>query len=228
MMDQAFVRCRPRLLGVAYGILGDLGEAEDVVQDAWLRWQRLDRAAVKNPAAFLTTATTHLAINLIQSARHRHETPIDLPRVDQAWSDLEPAWHAERTLAAERMLGFLMTKLTASELAAYVLRKSFDYPYEDIATLLGTNSPNSRQLVRRAQTALTSGRVRRVDRRAHRRLVSAFTAATIGELTELERLLVAGVHHCSAPVSRQPVRAERAASGHGGEVTRRPPVLSSC
>jgi RNA polymerase sigma-70 factor (ECF subfamily) len=177
-------------------VLGDRVAAEDVVQEVWIRWQRVDRGAVKNPAAFLTTATTHLAINVHQSARHRHESPTDLPGCTEAARTPGPAGHAERAMAIEAMLGFLMARLTASELAAYLLRRSFDYPYPEIAALMGTSATNARQLVRRAQAALGTSRARRVNLSDHRRLVTAFAAATSGEMSPLERILTGWVHRC--------------------------------
>ena len=214
-LDQAlqiFLAERTRLLRVAYRVVGDVGTAEDVVQDAWLRWQRVNRREVKNPAAFLTTATTHLAINMIQSARHRHEMPTDSPRATVVGLTQEPLAHAERAVAVERMLGFLMMKLTSAELAAYLLRKCFEYPYQEIGGVLETTAPNARQLVRRSQISIASSRVRRVDSAAHRRLVEAFRAATgQGDLERLERLLAEGVYRCpaSAPGDRRPGRPRR-------------------
>src|SRR5690349_11386280 len=76
-LDEAarvFTQLRPRLFGIAYRMLGSASEAEDLVQDVWLRWQGYDRATVENPAAFLSTTTTRLAINELQSARARRET----------------------------------------------------------------------------------------------------------------------------------------------------------
>ncbi|HEY3552101.1 MAG TPA: sigma factor, partial [Solirubrobacterales bacterium] len=72
-MDEAFAACRPRLLGIAYGLLGELTEAEDVVQDAWLRWHQADRDEVRNAEAFLVTVTTRLALDRLRSARARRE-----------------------------------------------------------------------------------------------------------------------------------------------------------
>ncbi|MEU1167440.1 sigma factor, partial [Streptomyces sp. NPDC005921] len=77
-----FLAQRTRLFRIAYRILGDASGAEDVVQEVWLRWQLTHRASIENPAAFLTTATTRLAINVIQSGRHRHETPADPQAAD--------------------------------------------------------------------------------------------------------------------------------------------------
>ncbi len=190
---QVFLAERTRLQRIAYRIVGDSASAEDVVQEAWVRWQRVDRHQIKNPAAFLTTATTHLAINLIKSARHRHELPTETWGASIGTSQ-DPTDHAARAVARERMLGFLMTKLSPPELAAFVLRKCFDYPYQDIAGVLGTSAGNARQLVRRSHLSLTSSRERRVDMGTHRRLVAAFSAATdAGDLRALVGQLVEGV-----------------------------------
>jgi RNA polymerase sigma-70 factor (ECF subfamily) len=190
---EVFLAHRTRLFRVASRVTGDPSTAEDVVQEAWLRWQRVDRAGIQNPAAFLTTTTTRLAINVIQSARHRHETPVGSPLAGLADPGLDPARHAEQSAAAGRAITVLMTRLGPAELAAYVLRKGFDYAYRDIATLLRTSVPNARQLVRRGQTHLGRGRERPVDPDEHRVLTAAFLhAARSGDLTSLEQAL-AGV-----------------------------------
>ena len=187
---QVFLAERSRLFRIAYRVIGNVAGAEDVVQEAWLRWQRTDRDEIHNPAAFLTTATTHLAINVIQSARHRHETPIGSPVADLAAPPQDPMDQAERTAAVEATLGMLMARLTQSELAAYLLRKGFDYPYRDIALVLQTSVENARQLVRRAQGSISAGRTRRVDPDSHRRLVGSFLfAGRTGDLSHLENLL---------------------------------------
>ena len=209
-----FLAERTRLLRVAYRVVGDVAAAEDVVQDAWMRWQRVDRAQIKNPAAFLTTATTHLAINLIQSARHRHELPTEATRLVLGPSD-GPTSRAERTAATERLLGFLMVKLRPAELSAFVLRKCFDFPYQDVADRLGVTEANARQLVRRAHTSIAGTVVRPVEPSAHRRLVAAFAAAAErGELEELTTLLEEGVRksrRCPAP--RPSYRTTRGRTG---------------
>ena len=167
-----------------------LASAEDVVQEAWMRWQRTDRSQIKNPAAFLTTTTTNLAINVIQSARHRRETATDSPVLDRADAAHDPATSAQQTGAVERTLAHLMARLTRGELAAYLLRKGFDYPYCDIADLLGTSAANSRQLVRRAQPKLHGDFHRSLDRELHRELVAAFfRGSRTGDLRDLEQLL---------------------------------------
>src|SRR3954451_16435363 len=131
-MDEAgsvFVELRPRLFGIAYRVLGSAVEAEDVVQEVWLRWQKTDRSAVVSPAAFLSSVTTRLAINVAQSARVRRETYIGpwLPEPIDTSSD--PEVGAQRAEALELALLLVLEKLSPAERAAYVLREAFDYTY---------------------------------------------------------------------------------------------------
>lgn len=203
-----FLAQRTRLFRMAYQILGDVSAAEDVVQEVWLRWQLTHRVEINNPAAFLTTATTRLAINVVQSARHRHETPAE-PQLadlgDRAAQD--PMLCAERTVAVEAALALLMARLTPDRLAAYVLRKGFDYAYADLAGLLRISVQNARVVVHRAQARLECGRERPVPAESHRRLVSAFrTAASTGDLEDLIRLLVpdSRVHRLLSPAPGSP------------------------
>lgn len=205
-----FLAQRTRLFWLAHRITGDAGSAEDVVQDAWLRWQRTDRSVIKNPAAFLTTTVTNLAINHIQSARHRHEAPTESPLAELAPPGVELTLEVERTLEVEDALAGLMARLTPAELAAYLLRKAFEYPYGEIAAMLRTSSNNARQLVRRAQQRIDGERARSVDEEDHRRLVAAFRiAARAGEIGALEALLV-GAARPSMRQSRQHVPVQSA------------------
>lgn len=188
-----FLAERSRLFRVAYRIVGDLAGADDVVQEAWLRWQRCNRAEIQNPAAFLTTATTHLAINVVQSAVRRHETPIGSPLAEPVDRAQDPTRRVEQTDELEQALSLLMARLTPAETAAYLLRKGFDYPYREIARVLRTTVANARQLVRRAQGGLDRTRPLPVNADAHRRLVVAFVAAArAGDVAGLERVLAGG------------------------------------
>lgn len=190
---RVFLAERSRLLRIAHRVTGDRGTAEDVVQEAWMRWQRVDRSQIRNPAAFLNTATTHLALNVIQSARHRRELPIESPPSVPAQGG-DPLDRAERHATAERTLGLLMSRLTAAELAAFLLRKSFAFPYREIAGVLRTSVANARQLVRRAHVALSAGRTRPVDPVLHRRLATAFVEANdVGDVATLVDLLADAV-----------------------------------
>ncbi|WP_431949956.1 RNA polymerase sigma-70 factor [Actinacidiphila sp. bgisy167] len=189
-----FTAVRPRLFGIAYRMLGSAAEAEDVVQDVWLRWQGADRSAVENPTAFLTTATTRLAINVTQSARVRREGYVGpwLPEPVDTRSD--PALGAERSEAVEIALLLLLERLTPTERAAYVLREAFDYPYREIAGVLDLSEPNARQLVSRARKHVAAGRRERVGTQEHRRLLEAFVAAArAGDMAGLEKLLATDV-----------------------------------
>lgn len=208
-----FLPERTRLFRLALRVVGEPASAEDVVQEAWMRWQRTDRSQIKNPAAFLTTTTTNLAINVIQSARHRHETPTDSPLLDRADPARDPSASAEQIGAVGATIAHLMARLTPGELAAYLLRKGFEYPYCDIAELLHTSAANSRQLVRRAQPKMQGAPHRPVDRELHGELVAAFLRAMrTGELQDLTRLL------------RQEVRdVSMSGSGRGQRIERRRP-----
>lgn len=201
-----FLVQRKRLFRIAHRIVGDVPGAEDVVQEVWVRWQLTDRAEVRNPSAFLATATTRLAINVIQSGRRRHETPSEPHMTDVGdHAAADPLLSAERAAAIESALAMLMARLTPDRLAAYVLRKGFDYTYEDLAKLLRISAPNARVVVHRAQARLDSDRERPIPTETHRRLVDAFRiAADTGDLEGLVGLLVpkARVRRL-APVSRR-------------------------
>ncbi|MBD8077638.1 sigma-70 family RNA polymerase sigma factor [Cellulosimicrobium arenosum] len=188
---EIFLSQRALLGRIACRILGDATGAEDVVQEVWLRWQRTDRSAIENPAAFLTTTTTRMAINVVRSARHRHEAPGAAPSSEPADPAQDPTLRAEREESVSRGLAHLMARLSPRELAAYLLRKGFEYPCLDVAVLLGTSAANVRQLVRRAQVKIRGDRPSAVDPAAHRLLVHAFsTAAATGDLEALEQVLV--------------------------------------
>ena len=189
-----FTSVRPRLFGIAYRMLGTATEADDVVQDAWLRWQGTDRSAVREPAAFLATTTTRLAINALRSARVRRETYVGPWLPEPVDTSADPYLGAERGEALEFAALLLMEKLTPSERAAYVLREAFDYPYAQIADVLQSTEPAVRQLVSRARKHVTGERRTPVSAAAQRELLTSFvTAARTGDTTALERLFAADV-----------------------------------
>jgi RNA polymerase sigma-70 factor (ECF subfamily) len=196
-LDEAladFVPLRPRLLGIAQRILGSRAEAEDVVQDAWLRWQTYDRRQVLNPTAFLVTTTTRLAINASQSARVRRETSVERWSTEPASGPTvdDPTVGVERTEALRDGLDVLIQRLAPTERAAYVLRQAFDYPYPRIAQVLQTSTANARQLVSRAAKHLTVRQPRPGRPSAPEPLLRAFVdAARHGEVAALERLFAA-------------------------------------
>lgn len=189
-----FSAARPRLFGIAYRMLGSVSEAEDIVQESWLRWQGTDRSVVENPNAFLATITTRLAMNLAQSARARHETYIGPWLPDPVDTTANPALGAERGEALEYAVLILLEKLTPAERAAYVLREAFDYPYELIADIVQATEPATRKLVSRARKHLAAERRRPAPAAEHKKLLSAFlTAAQSGDVAVLEELFAADV-----------------------------------
>lgn len=196
-LDEAtkvFMAARPQLFGIAYRVIGSTVEAEDVLQEAWLRWQHTDRTAVREPRAFLTTVTARLAINLAQSARVRRESYTGPWLPEPVDTSADPHLGAERAEALDLAVLFLLEKLNPVERAAYVLREAFDYPYQDIAEMLETSEANTRQLVSRARKRLSSDRRRPVSAAAHRRLMGVFLAAAqTGDLSVLEHVLTEDV-----------------------------------
>src|SRR5689334_17468069 len=152
-------------------MLSSVAEAEDLVQEVWLRWQTCDRAAVVNPAAFLATTATRLAINALQSARVRRETYIGPWLPEPVDTSADPYLGAERGEALEFAALLLMEKLSPNERAAYVLREAFDYPYTQIADILQLSEPAVRQLVSRARKHVDGERRVEVDTGEQERLL---------------------------------------------------------
>jgi RNA polymerase sigma factor (sigma-70 family) len=197
----SFEAVRPRLFGIAYRTLDSAADADDVVQDAWIRWQGTDRNEVRDPAAFLATTTKRLALNVVQSARARHETFFQPWHPEQVDAEADPTLGAERREGLELALRTLSEKLSASERAAYVLREAFDYPHRRVADVLATSEANARQLVARARVRLAGGSRRHVGAAELQRLVDAFVdAAQTGDLVTFERILAADVE-TSSPVA---------------------------
>lgn len=150
----SFQSVRPRLFGIAYRVLGSVADADDVVQEAWIRWQGTDRSQVRDAPAFLATTTTRLAINAGRIAHRRRETAITPELVDAVDAPGEdPLAHAERSealgLAVERL-----EQLPPTERAVYVMRAAFDEPYRRIAASLDLTEVNTRQIFVRARRRL--------------------------------------------------------------------------
>jgi RNA polymerase sigma-70 factor (ECF subfamily) len=198
-----FQAVRPRLFGIAYRILGSASEADDVVQETWIRWQGTDRSNVRDATAFLATTTTRLAINVTQSARARRETHIGLQHVDPVDAAASPSLDAERAEALESAVRVLMQRLSPAERAAYMLREAFDYSYRHISQVLALSETNARQLVTRARRRLGGDQRRPFGATEHQRVLDAFLAAAqSGELATLEQVLAAGA---VVPAMRRPV-----------------------
>ncbi|WP_006242411.1 sigma-70 family RNA polymerase sigma factor [Mycolicibacterium tusciae] len=182
-----FLACRDRLFGIAFRILNDCAAAEDIVQDAWLRWQTCDRSVVLDPLAFLTTTTKRLCINVVQSARARHETHMDSWLPEPVDRNADPERRIEQCEALELAALTLLERLSPPERAAYVLREAFDYSYAEIATIVEVTQANARQLVSRARKRLAAERREAPTGAEQKRLVVALTAAAqSGDLSTLE------------------------------------------
>ncbi len=149
-----FERERRRLLSVAYGLLGSLTEAEDVVQDAYLRLVRTDFESIHEPEAWLTTVVTRLALDQLRSARHRRETYpgewLPEPVFDAPLADQQQITRSRLSLA----LLHLLEKLKPEERAVFVLREVFEHGYRDIAAMLGKSEAACRQMMTRARARL--------------------------------------------------------------------------
>jgi RNA polymerase sigma-70 factor (ECF subfamily) len=208
---EVFQGVRPRLFGIAYRMLSSAAEAEDLLQEVWLRWQTTDRSQVRNPGAFLATTTTRLAINELQSARVRRETYIGPWLPEPVDTSADPYLGAERGEALEFAALLLMEKLTPNERAAYVLREAFDYPYAQIADILRSTEPAVRQLVSRARKHVAGDRRAPVAADEQKELLTQFIAAArSGDMAGLEKLFAADVQSMSdgngaIRVARMPV-----------------------
>jgi len=206
--ESFFAELRPRLFAIAYRGVGDVGEAEDIVQETWIRWQNCDRSTVRDPRAFLAATTARLSSNAAQSARARHETYIHTWLPEPADSAADPVVAAERSDAIEFAVRLTLEKLSPSQRASYVLRHAFDYPYARIAEIIQQSQASVRQHVSRARRRLTSRNRVAISVRKHRQLLDAFVAgAQDGNLVALEQLLAADVvqgGHRRGPIRNDP------------------------
>jgi RNA polymerase sigma-70 factor (ECF subfamily) len=193
----AFVALRPRLLGIAYRLLGSMWDAEDVVADAMVRWLRTDRSEIREPAAFLTTVVSRLALDQLRSARATRETYTGpwLPEPVIADETLDPLDSLVKRDTLSLATLRLMEELTPPERAVFVLREAFDVPYGQIAEILDVSEANARQLLHRAQAHLGErDRRTEADQSRHAELLERLLwAAGEGELSDLEELLAEDV-----------------------------------
>ncbi|BEU94380.1 RNA polymerase sigma-70 factor [Acidovorax sp. DW039] len=194
-----FTTLRPRLFGLAYRMLGVRADAEDVLQDAWLRWSRQDTEALQSAEAWLVTVVTRLSIDRLRALKAEREAYVGwwLPEPLVSPAPAEAAHHhtpeAAAELADELSVAFLyaLERLAPQERAAFLLRQVFDYDYPDIATQLGKTEAACRQLVHRASERVLQDRPRfAVPRDVHQRLLQRFVqAAHSGDRQTIEALL---------------------------------------
>ena len=190
----AFEEVRPRLFGVAYRMLGSVADAEDAVQEAFLRWASASPGEVREPAAWLTTVVTRICIDQLKSARARRERYVGpwLPEPlvgEVAAPDVSEAAELSDSLS----MAFLMVleSLTPTERAAFLLREVFGYEYGELAELLRTSEANARQLVHRAKGRVAERKQRfEADTEKQRDLLARFLfAVSTGEVGALVELL---------------------------------------
>jgi RNA polymerase sigma-70 factor (TIGR02957 family) len=190
-----FEELRPAAFAIAYRMLGSVSEAEDVVQEAFLRLHRTlaEGERVESPRAYLSTVVTRLCIDQLRSARARRERYVGewLPEPLLASDEADPARHAEVADSLSLAFLVLLESLSPEQRAAFLLREVFDYPYDQIAGIVGKSEDNTRQLVTRARRQVQEGRPRFEASRERREVLARrfFAAAVDGELAALEELL---------------------------------------
>jgi RNA polymerase sigma-70 factor, ECF subfamily len=183
-----FEEQRRRLVGISYRILGSFVEADDVVQDAWLRWSATDVATVRNPAAFLTTVVTRLSLDRLRTLKARREVYAGPWLPEPVAADADPETAAELADSLSMALLVVLETLSPLERAAFVLREVFSEPYAVVAEVIGRDEAAVRQLVHRARQHVDAGAARyRADRATHDEVVSRFLAAC--QTADLDALL---------------------------------------
>jgi RNA polymerase sigma factor (sigma-70 family) len=185
-----FQSVRPRLFGIAYRVLGRAADAEDVVQDVWIRWQGTDRARVHDQVAYLVKVTTNLALNVAVSARFRREIAVGDQLPERIAGAEDPTVATERLEDLRYAVRLLVQRLSPAERAVFVLREAFGYRFGEIAETLAISNANARQLARRARAHLAERRHDPVQAVECDRLVRVFLdAAQDGAVAGLEHVL---------------------------------------
>lgn len=208
-----FEASRPRLQAIAYRLLGSASEAEDAVQDTFLRWQAADVGRIEVPEAWLTKVLTNLCLNQLTSARARRETYVGqwLPEPLLAGDPmLGPAATAEQRESVSYAVLVLMERLSPNERAVYVLREAFGYRHREIAEILDLTEASCQQILHRAKKHVADGRTRsEVDEATARRIVGEFlAAATSGRTEPLVRLLTEDAVSVGDGGGKVPARAK--------------------
>jgi len=192
MDHDVFTTDRPLLFSIAYRMLGSASDAEDVLQDAWLRYRSVDRSTVRSPKALATTIVTRLCLDRLKSARTKREEYIGpwLPEPVLTSEVESPAAALQRAESVTLAFLVLLEKLSPEERAVFLLKEIFDYDHSEIAEMLGTTADNSRQLLHRARGHLAERRPRLTGTADSRRAVAerfarAFSSGDGSELTAL-------------------------------------------
>jgi RNA polymerase sigma-70 factor (ECF subfamily) len=194
--SDTFEAQRNYLFGIAYRMLGSAMEAEDIVQEAYLRWEGVDAATVQSPRAFLSRVVTRLCLDQLKSARERREQyygpwlPEPVLTADPTLMDT-PAGHISAVESISTAFLVMLERLSPVERAVFLLREVFDYGYDEIARIIEKDEANCRKIFSRARQHVTAHRPRfNDDQSAHDRLMIQFmTALNSGDLAGLERVL---------------------------------------
>jgi RNA polymerase sigma-70 factor (ECF subfamily) len=192
MDHDVFTTDRPLLFSIAYRMLGSASDAEDVLQDAWLRYRGVDPSTIRTPKAFATTIVTRLCLDRLKSARRTREDYVGpwLPE-PVLTSEVEgPDTMLQRAESVTLAFLVLLEKLSPEERAVFLLKDIFEYEHAEIADILGTTVDNSRQLLHRAKVRLAQGRPRLTGTMESRRAIAerfarAFSSGDGAELTAL-------------------------------------------
>ena len=246
MTEEEFVALRPPAFAIAYRMLGSVSEAEDVVQEGFLRLHRARAGGerIESPRAYLSTVVSRLALDQLRSARARRETYVGewLPEPLVANADDDPARKAEMADSLSLAFLVLLESLSPEQRAAFLLHEVFDEPYDRIADIIGTSAQNARQLTTRARRHVDERRPRFEASREQREELATrfFAAAEEGDLEGLEELLAhdvvfrgdgggkapaaARAIHGRAKVARAMIAGLRAGARFGGITLRREEV----
>lgn len=189
---ESFNQYRPLLFSIAYRMLGSVMEAEDMVQETFLRWQQVSEDEIESPKAYLTTIVTRLCIDFLRSARARREEYVG-PWLPEPLVTGEPAAGGDMTLADSLSMAFLvlLESLNPVERAVFLLRDVFDYDYAEIARIVGKSEANCRQMARRARQYIAARRPRfnASPEQQERLLLQFLETSTNGDVPGLVELL---------------------------------------
>jgi len=238
-----FARLRPYLLRVAYSHLGSLSEAEDLVQEAWIRLERSDRAEIRNLRAWLTTVVSRLALDALTSARSRRERYVGPwlpePVVNADPDEADPARKVDLDESVSMALLVVLESLSPAERSAFLLHDVFGYSFSEVAQIVGRTPAATRQLATRGRHAVEARRPRYpADVEEQRELIAAFQEAArngdVGSLIEVLDPAVTfrsdggGVVNAARTVFTGADRVARiftAMAGHFGEQFRMSPIV---
>ncbi len=222
-LAERFEEHRPQLRAVAYRMLGSLSEADDAVQDAWLRVSRADTGSVENLRGYLTTVVARICLNMLRSRRSHPEEPLEARLPDPIVERDDAPGPAEQLVVADAVgmaMLVVLDRLSPAERVAFVLHDVFGVPFAEVGSILGRSPTAARQLASRARRRVRGGTARTdADPARQRAVIDAFLAAgQAGDFSALLKLLdpevVVRADFGATPVGRQVLRgAESAAQG---------------